>query len=212
MINFAESKWYKAATVLWEMMFIGFLWTLFSLPIVTIGASTTALYYVATKKISGKDNEYIFSAFWNSFKVNFVKATIIYLILALVGFVAWFNFTLLPYVNIGGLTLPVRIILFFVLVQVIFISSYVFAIIARFETSIIGALKAANFIANRHVFITITNLVLLLGILYVMFLVPVILLFMMGVYGYFSSFGIVKLFRRHYPDFEESIELPSEEV
>jgi len=210
MIDFAESKLYRVATVVWEIIALGFLWTIFSLPILTIGASTTALYYVATKKASGKDDEYLFSSFWKSFKENLIKSVGVSIILVAVGAIAWFNLILLPYLDMGWLVLPIRLALIFVLVQVIFVTSYVFAVIARFETSILGALKAASFMANRHIILTIMNLALLLAILYILFLVPVVLLFMMGIYGYFSSFLIVKIFRKHYPDFSKSIDVESE--
>lgn len=206
MIDLAENKLYKIATTIWEVIAMGFLWTLFSLPIVTIGPATTALYYVATKKASGKEDEYLFRAFWQSFKGNFIRSFVVSLILGVVGSVAWFNLLLLPYLDLGWLSLVVRLALFFVLVQVVFISSYVFAVIARFETSVLGALKAASFLANRHMILTIMNLILLLAIFYILFIVPIVLLFMMGIYGYFASFLIVKVFRKHYPDFGKSID------
>jgi len=187
---------------------MGFLWTIFSLPLITIGASTTALYYLCTKKISGYDEGYTFSTFFKSFKENFIKSTIAFIILVAVGFIAWFNLTLSPYVNLGALAMPVRIIIFFVFVQAVFIISYIFAVIARFETTVWQALKAASFIANRHIFLTITNFILMLALLQVVFILPVLILFLMGVYGYFSSIIIVKLFRKHFPEFEESVSLP----
>lgn len=206
MINFEESKWYRATTVIWDVVLLGLIWTLFSLPLVTIGASTTALYYLATKKVSGVENDYIFAAFWKSFKENFVKSTVVFLLLVVAGGVAWFNLTLLPYLDMGAMALPVRVALFFVLVQVVFVATYVFAIIARFETTSFGAIKAAFFIANRHIVATVTNFILLLAIIVVVNFVPVLLLFMMGIHGYFASFMIVRLFRKHYPAFEESID------
>jgi len=205
MINFAESKWYNLATAIWEVIALGFLWTLFSVLGlgITMGASTTALYYVATKKVSKKEDDYLTKAFWNSFKENFVQSTIVFLILIAVSFVVWFNLILLPYLNLGGISFLIRLALFFVTAQLFFVTSVVFAVIARFEMSVFNALKAAFALANRHLLMTISNLILLLVILYLAFLSPVVLLFMMGIYGYFSSFFIVKMFRKINPDFDE---------
>ena len=206
MTNFEESKWYHSATVIWEVIAMGFLWTIFSLPIITLGASTTALYYVCTKKASGKDDEYIFSGFWKSFKENFIKATVVFLIFVLISFVIWLNLNLLSYLDMGWLSLPIRVALYFMLIQLIFVMSYVFAIIARFEGSILRALKAAVFMGNRHLIKTFSNVVLLLAILYMAFLAPILLLFTMGIYGYFSSFVIVSVFRKYYPDFDSELD------
>jgi len=204
MINFAESKWYNIATVVWDVIAMGFLWTIFSLLGlgITIGASTTALYYIATKKASGKDDEYIFSAFWKSFKENLIKSTIAFLTLILIGIVIWFNLNLLSYIDMGWLNLPIRVALYFMLIQLIFVTLYIFAVIARFEMSILDALKAAGFMANRHVMMTLSNFILLFVIVYISFFAPIVLLFMMGIYGYFSSFLIVRIFRKHRPDFD----------
>ena len=48
----------KMMELLWRpihIMFLNLLWVLFSLPIVTIGASTTALYSVLIKMRNGKE-------------------------------------------------------------------------------------------------------------------------------------------------------------
>lgn len=43
-----------------EVMYVGILWIIFSIPIVTIGASSTALYYTVHKVVF-KNESYIFS-------------------------------------------------------------------------------------------------------------------------------------------------------
>lgn len=45
---------YKVATVIYNLMALSFLWFIFSIPIITIGASTTALFYVVGKIIRVK--------------------------------------------------------------------------------------------------------------------------------------------------------------
>lgn len=203
MANFlsVDGKFYRFGTVLADMLLLGFLWTLFSLPIITIGATTTALYYVCTKKASGKD-EYILSGFFKSFKANFVKATMIFLILALISYIVWLNLQILGEIDMGWLRRPVTIALYFMLAQVIFVVTHVFCILARFETSVFNALKSALFMSYRHLMTTVTNLVLWLMIAFVSFSFPVLILFMMGIFVYLSSYLFVTIFRKHYPDFD----------
>ena len=60
--------------------FLNLLWMVCSLPIITVGASTTALYYACLKIVREED----FSAaslFFRSFKQNFKQATVLWLIL-----------------------------------------------------------------------------------------------------------------------------------
>lgn len=63
---------------------LNFLWLICSLPVFTIGASTTALYYVCFKVIRNEET-HVFPMFFRSFKENFKQATILWLILLAVG-------------------------------------------------------------------------------------------------------------------------------
>ena len=56
-----------------NIIYVSVLWILFSIPIITIGASSTALYYTVTKVIR-HGRSYIFREFWQSFKSNLVYA------------------------------------------------------------------------------------------------------------------------------------------
>ena len=62
-----------------NIIYVSVLWILFSIPIITIGASSTALYYTVTKVIR-HGRSYIFREFWQSFKSNFKQSTAVWLI------------------------------------------------------------------------------------------------------------------------------------
>lgn len=66
-------KWdgllFRITNFIWDVLFIGILWLLFSLPIITIGASTTAAYY-ATMKTARKRYGYAGKEFVASFRKN----------------------------------------------------------------------------------------------------------------------------------------------
>ena len=67
-------------------MLLNILFLVCSLPIFTIGASFTAMYYV-TLKLAENEEGYIARGFLKSFKQNFKQATIIWLILLFFGIV-----------------------------------------------------------------------------------------------------------------------------
>lgn len=60
------------------------LWLLCSLPIVTMGAATTALYCVSIKLVRGSEGA-VYKQFFRSFKENFKQATQLWLILLTAG-------------------------------------------------------------------------------------------------------------------------------
>ena len=58
---------------IFDIMALGFLWILCSLPVITIGASTTALYYAMVKSVKNNDG-YVTKEFFRSFKLNFYSS------------------------------------------------------------------------------------------------------------------------------------------
>ena len=77
---------FRALGKLADLMLLNILFLVCSLPIFTIGASFTAMYYV-TLKLAENEEGYIARGFWKSFKQNFKQATIIWLILLFFGIV-----------------------------------------------------------------------------------------------------------------------------
>ena len=70
----------KALRLIW----LNLLWFLCCLPIVTIGASTTALYSV-TLKYARDEEGYLTRSFFQAFRQNFRQSTIIWLVMAAIG-------------------------------------------------------------------------------------------------------------------------------
>lgn len=73
-----------------DLIVLNILWIITSIPIVTIGASTTAMYYVTLKLVRDEDG-YTIRSYFRSFKENFKQATVIWLIMLVVGFLLGFD-------------------------------------------------------------------------------------------------------------------------
>lgn len=58
-------------------VFLGILWVIASLPVITFGAATTAMFYTAENTVR-KDCEKLFSAFWICFRKEFKQATVLW--------------------------------------------------------------------------------------------------------------------------------------
>lgn len=67
-----------------DLVILNFLFLLCSIPIVTIGASWTALYSVTLKAVKNEES-YIAKGFLEGFKENFKQSTIAWLVILLVG-------------------------------------------------------------------------------------------------------------------------------
>ncbi len=129
------SKLYVWAEKVSVYIILSALWILFCIPILTAGASTTALYYAITKR-SLKESESPAGDFWHSFKDNLGQGIILHLIYSIYIALCVFN---IVFANrgFGGVTLPqwyfpIAIIL---TLPVIFSYPFVFPCLARFKNS-----------------------------------------------------------------------------
>lgn len=120
--------------MLFDMAVLTVLWFICSLPVVTIGASTTALYYVALKLASNQEG-YTVSDFFRSFRSNFRQSAVAWLILLGAGLLL--SVDLFLYYNMKN---SFATVMFFVFIILSFVycmaAAYVFPLLARCETSV----------------------------------------------------------------------------
>ena len=79
-----ESKFSQLLLKLCYACYLNLLWFLCSIPIFTVGAATTALYYASLQIVRDEDS-HVGRLFFRSFKENFRQATAIWLILLAAG-------------------------------------------------------------------------------------------------------------------------------
>lgn len=110
------------------------LWTICSLPLVTIGASTSALYYVSLK-MAGNQEGYLCKSFFKAFKSNFSQSTIVWFIMLIIGIILSADLYFFYMIkNQAGVFI---FWLFFVLaVLCLFVFVMIFPLEARLDTSI----------------------------------------------------------------------------
>ena len=84
---------YKFMSRLWDMIKLNFLWMLFSLPIVTIGAATVAAYSVTLKMVDEAEG-YVGRQFIKGFKENWKQGIPLGLLGLLALYVVYLDFEL----------------------------------------------------------------------------------------------------------------------
>lgn len=129
MISFGspDSKFAQGMESFADAVWLTVLMIITSIPLVTVGASITAAHETARRIERGE--AHTTAIYFKSFKNNFVKATIIWLILgSLLVVVIWYWIFL-------QLT-PLLVIKFAISILWILVAQWVFALQARFENSI----------------------------------------------------------------------------
>lgn len=142
-----DSPLYKFISTFWVVVKLNFFWLLFSLPIVTIGASTTAAFAVGLKMADGSEG-YIFQAFWAAFKENWKKGIPLGLLNLLIAYAAYLDFELFEKLE-GN---PFICLVMGMLAIAIGISGfmYSYALLARYENSFINTMKNSFEIYTRY--------------------------------------------------------------
>lgn len=196
-----------------DIFILNILWLICSLPIITIGASTTALYYSMMKRIR-RDEGYVRTNFISSFKSNFKQSTIIWLIMLVIGAVLFADFRIGLYLNtsngnpVGKLILVISIILMIVYGLVLI---YVFPVQAKFVNSVKDNIKNAFLMAVGHFGYTLLIFTIIATFILLTFIsqafIGVEILFGFGLYSFLTGNIFITVFRKHLPDeLEEDLE------
>lgn len=193
-----------------DLIILNILWLICSIPIITIGASTTAVYYV-TLKLARDDDGYTIRSFFKSFKENFKQSTIIWLILLVVGLILGVDLYFFSrlFTGQGSIRSVMLAVLLAMVLIYLAVFTYIFPLQARFFNTIKGTFFNALFMSLRHLFRTVSIIVIdgvLLAAGFLLIISPVlmvILLFGFPLLAFINSYILAPVFRLYIPKEEE---------
>ena len=153
-------------------VYLNILWFLCCIPVITVGASTTALFYV-TLKISKNEEGNITKAFFRSFRKNFRQGTLICLILLDAGIILGVDGYVLYHMRFENVFWTLCTAVFFVAAAAYaVILMYIFPLLARFDNTIGAMFKNSLLIGARFLFCT-----LLMAVVYFVMLLFIVRIF-----------------------------------
>ena len=181
---------------LFDVMILGFLWILCSLPLITVGASCTALYYAIVKCIKNHEG-YVSRAFFHSFRQNLVPATILWVVFAGVSFLMQLNIGILMEKTEGYAGLFFIVLYAFVSVYAAIAACYAFPALSRYDMPAGWILKISLYMVGRY-FLTSLMLVLIL-VCFGAFIwkVPLLILFAPGPMTFLMSEFLERVLGKH---------------
>ena len=132
MKSYSDNKVLQVLAVMGDLMLLNVLWLLCSLPVITAGASTTALYYTTLKMVRKKES-YPAKMFLHAFRQNLKQGIWMTLLLILLCIVLYvdLNISRNTSITLGPLLSFLLLALFCVFAMV---ASYLFPLQAQFET------------------------------------------------------------------------------
>jgi len=118
-----------------DLMLLNLMFMISCLPIVTIGTAISSMYTITLKMVKGEE-AYIFKGFLKAFKENFKVSMLAWLIMLPAGLIIIMNFNLVEYVQGSGIQTALRVMIFFVGFIYVIVFTYLFPLIARYETTL----------------------------------------------------------------------------
>ncbi len=187
-----------------DLVILNLIFLLCCIPIFTIGASLTALSTMTMKMVK-KEEGYIARGFFAAFKRNFRQATIIWMILFILGSIFFADFWVLRAVTAASPVLPVIhgvLILLFVLFLMEFL--YVFPVLAKFDNTIKNTMKNAILMSIRHLpwtlaLIIIAGVAVIASYIFLAYAIPVLCLLGFSVISLISAYVFTEIFKVYMP-------------
>lgn len=155
-----DSGLYKFMSRLFDMLKLNAMWLLCSLPIVTMGAATTAAYSITLRMVDEEEG-YIAGPFLKAFKENLVKGSIIGIINLVAICALYLDFQL--YKIPGNFSMIFLVIGIIGTVLTITHLIYAYPLLARYENSLINTLRNSHSISVKYFLKTIFVVIVLLA-------------------------------------------------
>lgn len=208
-----DSPIMRFLSTLCDLIILNILCIICCIPIITAGASITALFSVTLKMVKGEES-YIVRGFFKGFKDNFKQATIIWLIMAVFGIFMYMDYRA-AYVLPTNVRNVFQVMIGAIMILYAMLFTYIFPYLARFENSIKNIFKNSLLIAVLNLPWTLLMTVLPIALVFITFLTSYTLvygsmiwiLFGFSLVAYMNSGIFRKVFAKYEPAEEEISDL-----
>lgn len=142
-----DSPLYRFLVKFLDVLKLNFMWLLFSLPVITMGASTAAAMSVALKMADDEEG-YIGKSFVKAFKENWKQGTALFVISIVALYAVYLDFQLFHAVEGNPfIFLVIGMVSCFIIVLSLI---YTFPLIARYENNLIKTIQNSFEISKRY--------------------------------------------------------------
>ena len=185
-----ESKIAAAITAVIDIITAGLLWLLCSLPLLTLGAASAALYYSVVKCIRHERGRLV-KSFFAAFRRDFKTATLLWLIFLAAALVLTAD--VYAFGRMGGSALGTVGKLLLLALLAFF--PWVFAFVSRFSNTVSGTLKFCGYLALRSIGKTLLMLLELVAFGVMTYLMPPLVFILPGLVCLLQSLHIEPVFK-----------------
>jgi uncharacterized membrane protein YesL len=195
-----------------DSVILAALWVISSLPVFTIGASTTALYYTVHKALV-RNHGYIWRTYWDAWKDNFKQATAAWLVQLVVLIIFALDIVIMRSVADQASGYKVLLYMFYVLMAALIVwIYYTIGYQARFENTLKNSLKNAGTIAFLNLPWSLLILVIFVLVVLVVSMIPILLFLLPTVQIILYDVILERIFRKYMKPEELEHELENDRL
>lgn len=203
-----DGKLFKTLVKAGDFFILGFLGFVFSLPVITMGASLTAMFYVGMKLVRDEEG-YVFRGFIKSWKQNLRQSIVIELIAAVIAALLIVDIKICyDWARADGSTFA-RLLMFGVIGIMVVLAAivlYVFPMLAKFDNTIRGTIKNALLLCMHHFPQTIVMLFATGGLIYFSLYYFTAFIVTIPLICYIDSYILARVFLQYTKKNEEDTE------
>ena len=179
-----NSPFIKLLETIANMIIVSLLWLLFSMPVITVVASCSALYHTVNKIIFGPGRgNGVFKDFFESYKQNLVPGIKLTLILRVLAFFIfeglWTGYQFYKISILGMLYFGLGIIITLVVGTMVI---NIAPVLSRFDAPISSIFRMSIYFAMKHPLRNIFNVLLLIAMFWAVEMLPLALVIVPALY------------------------------
>lgn len=188
-----KSRIGSAVSRLIDLIVAGLYWLICSLPVITIGAASTALYYAVVKCVRHERGR-LTGVFFSAFRREFRQSTLTWLIY--IGYTAVIaaDAYAIGAAGLGGVLGILRWVFF---LPALLSLPWMFAYISRFSNNIKGSFKFVGWLTLRNIGRSVLLVAVLVAVGVIVYLTPLLLPLLPGAVCMLMSLIIEPVFREY---------------
>lgn len=185
-----------------DMVWLSALWFLCCLPVVTVGAATTALYYTGVKTIR-KGRGYVTRTFFHAFRINFFPALGMWLLCLAGIFLFYVNYIFTSVAEEGTLRLVVAVVYDCFGFIALSVACYAFPVLSRCSMKCFAILRFSAELTVKHFPYTLLMVLVVVLSVAVMWYIPLTVFCVPAAGTVLFSFCMEKVLIRYTPESEK---------
>lgn len=192
-----ESGLMRAVSKFTDCIILSVMFIISCIPIITIGTASSALYHTAFKVLR-QDRGYIVRDYIDTFRENFKKTTLVWLVTLVIGVVIVLDIYVVSIYVPTDSPLAIFSVIFMAAFILWFVwISYLFPYMSRFENTGKQSMKNAILMAIAHLPSTVLMLILAAAVAVMMYIAIFTIFIFPAVYALLQSFILERVFRKY---------------